>query len=67
MEKNKLFPDSYASALTVPAGGSLNKGRLMFMAASIAGSTLLLLVLFLIYRFSLLSLGDNILKVVNKG
>ena len=67
LEKNRLFPDATSASLTPRAGGSPNRARLLLAAGSMAGSTLLLLALFLIYRFSLLSLGDNLLKAVSKG
>ena len=67
MEKTKLFPRSYPKEtleMIKPKGLSQQK---IFWWSVIGGPALFLFLLFLIYRFTLYSLGENILRAIGQA
>jgi len=65
LERTELFPEGYPPAAAgAPAAPAAKGGVSLFTAACVAAPLLLFAILFLVYRFSLSGIGDNLLKAV---
>ena len=64
LERAELFPEGYPAEVTVAAPARAKSGFSLFTVLCIAAPVVLFGVLFLIYRFSLSGLGDNLLRTV---
>jgi type VI secretion system protein ImpK len=64
LERAELFPEGFPAEASVGAPAQAKSGISLFTALCIAAPVVLFGVLFLIYRFSLSGLGDNLLRTV---
>jgi type VI secretion system protein ImpK len=64
LDRAELFPEGYPAEGSVAAPAQSKSGFSPFTAFCIAAPVVLFGVLFLIYRFSLSGLGDNLLRTV---
>ena len=64
LERAELFPEGYPAEMSVAAPAQAKPGFSLFTVLCIAAPVVLFGVLFLIYRFSLSGLGDNLLRTV---
>lgn len=64
LERAELFPEGYPPPAEGPAAGPAKGGPSLFTILCVAAPVVLFGVLFLVYRFSLSGLGDNLLKAV---
>jgi len=64
LERAELFPEGYPAEASVAAPARAKSGFSLFTVLCIAAPVVLFGVLFLIYRFSLGGLGDNLLRTV---
>lgn len=64
LERADLFPEGYPAEAAVAAPAPSKAGFSLFTVLCIAAPVVLFGVLFLIYRFSLSGLGDNLLRTV---
>jgi len=64
IERAELFPEGYPAEVSAAAPAQAKSGFSLFTVLCIAAPVVLFGVLFLIYRFSLSGLGDNLLRTV---
>jgi type VI secretion system protein ImpK len=64
LDRAELFPEGYPAGASVAAPAQAKPGFSLFTVFCIAAPVVLFGVLFLIYRFSLSGLGDNLLRTV---
>jgi type VI secretion system protein ImpK len=64
LDRAELFPEGYPAGASVAAPAQGKPGFSLFTVFCIAAPVVLFGVLFLIYRFSLSGLGDNLLRTV---
>jgi type VI secretion system protein ImpK len=64
LERAELFPEGYPAEVAAAAPAPSKPGFSLFTVLCIAAPVVLFGVLFLIYRFSLSGLGDNLLRTV---
>jgi len=64
LERAELFPEGYPPEASAAAPAQAKSGFSLFTVLCIAAPVVLFGVLFLIYRFSLSGLGDNLLRTV---
>jgi type VI secretion system protein ImpK len=64
LERAELFPEGYPAEVSVGGPAKVKSGFSLFTILCIAAPVVLFGVLFLIYRFSLSGLGENLLRTV---
>jgi len=64
LERAELFPEAYPAGESAPVTSQSKSGISLFTVLCIAAPVVLFGVLFLIYRFSLSGLGENLLRTV---
>lgn len=64
LERTDLFPEGYPAEVAAAGPAKAGRGFSLFSVLCIAAPVVLFGVLFLIYRFSLSGLGDNLLRTV---
>jgi type VI secretion system protein ImpK len=64
LERAELFPEGYPAEVSVGGPAKAKSGFSLFTILCIAAPVVLFGVLFLIYRFSLSGLGENLLRTV---
>jgi len=64
LERAELFPEGYPAEVSAAVPAQAKQGFSLFTVICIAAPVVLFGVLFLIYRFSLSGLGDNLLRTV---
>jgi type VI secretion system protein ImpK len=64
LERSELFPEGYPSGASAPVAAAAKSGITRFTILCISAPAVLFGVLFLIYRFSLSGLGDNLLRTL---
>lgn len=65
-EKNKLFPEAYTQGSFPQTSNTAQSQRRLFWAATLGGPVLIALLFFLIYKYTLYSLGENILRAIQQ-